>query len=136
MKRRRTLGLAAGLVALAAMAGPVAAGGPPHTAFYVDGNIYRTVGTPSNFFGTGAPTSTYDALYVVPGQLAVAASAPGDTDYNGGRWLRYQTSWTIDEVDRYPLYSEEDVLDAYHAGDLSITWTPDASFLCPVIPIH
>jgi hypothetical protein len=133
MKRRRTLGLAAGLVALAAMAGPVAAGGPPHTAFYVDGQLYATVGTPSNFFDTGAPESTYDNLYAIPGQPAVAASAPGDTDYNGGRWLRFQTTWNVTP---YTLYSEEDVLDAYAAGDLSINWTPDASFLCPVIPIN
>jgi len=133
MKRRRTLGLAAGLVALAAMAGPVAAGGPPHLAFYVDGQLYETVGTPSNFFDTGAPDFTYDNLYVVPGQAAVAASAPGDQDYNGGRWLCFQTTWNVSP---YTLYSEEDVLAAYDAGDLSINWTPDLSFLCPVIPAN
>ena len=129
--KRRMLGLAAGLVALAAAASPAAAGGPPHTAFYVDGTVYRTVGTPSNLFGTGAPAGTYDALYVVPGQIAVAAAAPGDTDYNGGRWLRYQTTWINAQ---YPLLSEEDVLAAYLAGDLAIDWDPDASFVCPVIP--
>lgn len=131
--KRRTLALAAGLMALAATAAPVAAGGPPHLALYVDGEMYQTVGTPSNFFDTGAPDGTYDALYVVPGQLAVAEAAPGDTDYNGGRWIRYQTTWNTTP---YLLESEEDVLAAWMAGDLSINWTPDASFECPVIPLN
>jgi len=133
MKRRRTLSLAAGLVALAAMAGPVAAGGPPHLAFYVDGELYKTVGTPSNFFNTGAPDVTYDNLYAVPGQYAVAASAPGDQDYNGGRWVRYQVSWNVSP---YLLDREEAVLAAWLAGDITINWTPDASFECPVIPLN
>jgi len=131
---RRILTLAAAALALAVSAAPVAAGGPPHTAFYVDGDLYQTVGTPSNFFDTGAPLSTYDKLYAIDEQsYAVAEAAPGDTDYNGGRWLRFHVSWNVDP---YLLTSEEDVLAAEMAGDVTIADEPDASFDCPVIPLH
>jgi hypothetical protein len=129
--KRRSISLAGGLIALAALATPVAAGGPPGQAFYVDGDTYRTVGTPTNLFDTGAPADTYDLLYAVPGQLAVSASAPGDTDYNGGRWLRFPVTWNVEP---YLLTSEGAVLDAALLGDITIASEPDAAFVCPVIP--
>ena len=33
------------------------------SSFYVDDVRYRTVGTPTDFFGTGAPARTYDKIY-------------------------------------------------------------------------
>ncbi len=77
------------LVALA-VAAPAHAGvsGP---AFWVDGTLYRTVATPTDLSGTGAPASTYDAIYAFGGeQLNVADAKPGDTDYNGGRWAVHE----------------------------------------------
>ena len=76
------------VVALAALgiAAPAQAGvtGP---AFWVDGELYRTVVTPTDLSGTGAPAWTYDAIFAFGGaQLNVAEAKPGDTDYNGGRW--------------------------------------------------
>jgi hypothetical protein len=101
----------------------------------VDGpeTVYRTIGTPTDLSGTGAPAHTYDALYAVEGQLAVAEAKPGDRDYNGGRWMRFPVTWNIPEMDRYLLTSEEDVLDAAEAGDVTIASEPDAQFVCPVI---
>lgn len=57
-------------------------------AFYVDGVLYRTVGTPTDLSHTGAPDSSYDIIYNLGGAQAynVAESAPGDRDFNGGRW--------------------------------------------------
>jgi len=79
------VGLAAGGVA-GAGAAPASAGvGGP--AFYVDGQVYRTVGTPTDLSGTGAPAHAWDVIYEFFGaQLNVAEAAPGDRDYNGGRW--------------------------------------------------
>ncbi len=76
------------VIALAALgiAAPAQAGvsGP---AFWIDGSLYRTVATPTDLSGTGAPASTYDAIFAFGGeQLNVADSKPGDTDFNGGRW--------------------------------------------------
>jgi hypothetical protein len=74
------------LAAAVALAGPAQAGvsGP---AFWIDGVLYRTVATPTDLSGTGAPASTYDAIYSFAGnQRNVAEAKPGDTDFNGGRW--------------------------------------------------
>ncbi len=78
-------GLVIGASAVAGVA-PVSAGvGGP--AFYVDGQVYRTVGTPTDLSGTGAPAHAWDVIYEFFGaQLNVAEAAPGDRAYNGGRW--------------------------------------------------
>jgi hypothetical protein len=73
--------------AVAATAVPASAGGVSGPAFYVDGVVYRTVGTPAQLSGTGAPDHTYDLLWNLGDhQLAVSETAPGYRDYNGGRW--------------------------------------------------
>jgi hypothetical protein len=74
------------------------AGGVTGPAFYVNGQPYRTVGTPTDLSNTGAPAQSFDTLYMLPGQpLNVATAAPGDPGYNGGRWMvhliAYNTSW-------------------------------------------
>lgn len=131
---RRMLPIAAATLLLVVAAAPAAAGGPPGDAFYVDGVVYRTVGAPNDLSGTGAPASTFDALYAVDGQdLAVAAAAPGDPDYNGGRWMRFSVSWNVAPYDD-PLTSEEAVLAAAELGDVTIADQPDVQFTCPVIP--
>ena len=56
---RRIVSAAAAVTLLASIgASGVLAGGPPSLGFYVDDVRYRTVGTPTDFFGTGAPEST------------------------------------------------------------------------------
>jgi hypothetical protein len=132
---RRSLSILAGLGLLAAVAVvPVSAGlGPPHTAFFVDGNPtpYRTIGTPTDLSHTGAPANTYDNLYMLgAGLLDVAAAAPGDRDYNGGRWMRFPVTWNVEPVQ---LTSEAQVLDYASLGLLEIAPEPDALFVCPVI---
>jgi hypothetical protein len=87
LKTKRVVGAmvvsAAGL-ALAPAAASAGVGGP---AFYVDGVLYRTVGTPTDLSGTRAPAQAWDLIYDFGGaQPNVAEAAPGDPDYNGGRW--------------------------------------------------
>jgi hypothetical protein len=90
MKLTRLLVLAAVLVVASVAAGSAAAqgaGGVTGPAFYVDGELYRTVGTPTDLGGTGAPAHSYDTIYEFFGnQPNVATAAPGDKGYNGGRW--------------------------------------------------
>src|ERR671919_421286 len=64
------------------------AGGVTGEAFYVDGVPYRTVNTPTDLLGTGAPAHSFDTIYNFFGAqpLNVATAAPGDPGYNGGRW--------------------------------------------------
>lgn len=132
----RRVGAGAAAVALLASIGAsgALAGGPPGLAFYVDDVRYRTVGTPTDLFGTGAPAWTYDAIYALgEGLVNVAESKPGDTDYNGGRWLVYPVTWAAG-VTPVQFTNDADILAAALAGDLTIG-DPVKSFVCPVIPV-
>lgn len=132
MRRFRLAVLAAGILTLS-IAGLAQAGGPPGVGFYVDGQQYRTVGTPSDFSDTGAPAHTYDAIYALGGGLLnVAEAKPGDTDFSGGRWQVYGVTWNVTP---YQLYSAEEVWAAELAGDLAIAGEPMRTFECPVIPL-
>ncbi|MBA3383106.1 MAG: hypothetical protein H0T20_00440 [Actinobacteria bacterium] len=87
------------LVALGAAATAFAngSGGVTGPAFYFDNDLYRTVGTPTDLTGTGAPAHSFDTIYALAGQPNVSTVAPGSKGYNGGRWMvhaiAYNTSW-------------------------------------------
>jgi hypothetical protein len=117
-------------------------GGVTGAAFYVDGELYRTVGTPSDLSGTGAPAHSFDTLYDIGGQMNVATAAPGDAGYNGGRWRvravdipDYDAALAAaDGNGSGDLDSDEEVelavqLGVAEFGDIV------ASFVCPVIPL-
>ena len=85
---------AAALVLAPVSAQAAGAGGVGGPAFYVDGVLYRTVATPNDLSGTGAPEHSFDVIYDFGGaQRNVATAAPGDSDYNGGAgWCTPSTS--------------------------------------------
>jgi len=138
---RRILTLAATLVATLLFALPASAGvsGP---AFYADGGVYRTVGTPTDLSGTGAPASSFDTIWDIADQMNVAEAAPGDRDYNGGRWM-------VHALDYSDYDAVLDAGDLNHNGVLDSTQEVEAaidagvatdggvvrSFVCPVIPL-
>jgi hypothetical protein len=129
--RRLILSLAAAALLLTATSTGALAKGPPSIGFYVDGEQYRTIFTPTDLSGTGAPAHTFDLIYGLgDGLLPVAESKPGDRDYNGGRWMVLPVTWNVAPSQ---LTSAEEVLAAAGAGDLSIGTTPVAQFVCPVI---
>lgn len=85
--------LATPVLALAA-ALPATASGVSGPAFWIDGQLYRTVATPTDLSGTGAPDSTFDAIYSFAGnQRNVAEAKPGDRDFNGGRWQVHELAF-------------------------------------------
>ena len=70
------------LVAGAAFTVPLTANaaGVSGPAFYVDGVRYRTVATPTELSGTGAPASSWDTIYSFgSAQPSVATSAPRES---------------------------------------------------------
>src|SRR5436305_2319968 len=70
-------------------------GGVTGPSIYVDGTLYRTVGTPTDFSGSGAPLSSFETIYDLGGnQPNVAVAAPGDPGFRGGRWQVHAISYT------------------------------------------
>ena len=141
-----------GVVAALAVAGAgvvaaAGAGGVTGPAFYVDGELYRTVGTPTDFSHTGAPDHSFDVIYDFGGaQTNVAEAAPGQPGFNGGRWrvhgVAFNTSWAAtvaahDSNGSGDLDSNEEVEAALAdngasgATDLGVVKT----FECPVIKL-
>jgi hypothetical protein len=69
------------------------AAGVSGPAIYVDHVLYRTVATPTELSGTGAPAHSWDTIYNFFGaQRSVATAAPGDPGFNGGRWQVHKVS--------------------------------------------
>ncbi len=131
-------------VALGAASSAVAgSGGVTGPAIYVNGQLYRTVNTPTDFSKTGAPDSSFDTIYDFGGlQLNVATAAPGDPGYNGGRWRVHALSFTnyaaavaqFDANGSGNFDSASEVNAALAAGaakDLGVV----KSFECPVIHV-
>ncbi len=125
-----------------ALSAPASAGvsGP---AFYVDGTWYRTVGTPTDLSGTGGPARSFDTIYDLGVQPNIATAAPGDRDYNGGRWMVHAVSFP-DGFDAAlasgdldgdgVLTSDTELMAAMTAGD-AVDAGVVKSFVCPVIPV-
>ena len=69
------------------------ASGVSGPAIYVNHVLYRTVVTPTDLSGTGAPAQSWDTIYNFFGaQPSVATAAPGDPGFNGGRWQVHKVS--------------------------------------------
>lgn len=116
--------------------------GPPHVGFYVDDELYSTIGTPTMLPDKG-PT---DGLFVfegLEGQTPVAEAKPGDQDYNGGRWQPIALMFTEtgmdvhdpdgDGVVNFQLTNWEQVVMHIGFGHLEVVGYGDP-FECPVIP--
>jgi hypothetical protein len=150
--RRATMIVIAGALAFAAVpaaahaagAGGVSAG----AAFYVNGVAYRTVGTPTDLSGTGAPSRSFDTIYDFGGaQLNVATAAPGDVGYNGGRWQVHALAFNSTYAAAVDVHDADGdgVLDtnaeiASVLADDGTTGITDAGvvkqFVCPVIRLR
>jgi hypothetical protein len=130
----------AGIAAASALA--AGSGGVTGPAFYVDGTLYRTVGTPTDLSHTGAPAHSFDTIYEFGGaQNNVATAAPGDKGYNGGRWrvqvLGFPSGYgaavaSADANASGDIDSDEELQTAFAAGTALVSG-PGPSFVCPVI---
>ena len=146
VKMRRILVLLTVLTVTAVAAATATAagsGGVTSPAFYVNGQLYRTVNTPTDLSKTGAPDHSFDTIYEFFGlQRNVATAAPGDPGYNGGRWRVHGLSFTnypaavmqFDSNGSGDFDSASEVQAALAAGaatDIGIV----KSFVCPVIHV-
>jgi hypothetical protein len=139
-----TVTCSAVLLGSAGVAAADGAGGATGPAFYVDGQVYRTVNTPTDLLDTGAPASSFDTIYQFFGvqPFNVATAAPGDAGYNGGRWRVHGLQFSdyaaavaeFDTNDSGDFDSDEEVAAALAAGaatDIGVV----KSFVCPVITL-
>ena len=139
-------------VACIALVGGVSAafahgsGGVTAPSIYVNGVLYRTVGTPTDLSNTGAPDSSFETIYDFGGvQPNVAEAAPGDPGFRGGRWQVHALSFNTSYAATVAAH------DANGSGNLDSTAEIDAAladpglggatdlgvvklFECPVIP--
>jgi len=133
--KKKILALTLALALLIVTVIPVFADGPNFgTAIYVDGVAYGTKGTANIPAPNEHNQQSFDNLYRFEnGQPAVAEAAPGDPDYNGGRWIAFDVTWNISPV---PVTSYDQLMALENNGDVTITPTPeeDRYFQCPLLP--
>jgi hypothetical protein len=103
----------------------------PATCCYYEDEIVRTVVPPAR-----SPQPGIDNFYGFPSgaaeeQLGIVGVAPGDTDYHGGHWAFHAVTWNVTP---YLLTSEDAVLAAANAGDVTVTRDPSMDFKCPIQP--
>lgn len=132
-------------LAIGSVAAANGAGGVTGPDFYVDGELYRTVGTPTDFENTGAPDHSFDIIYDIGGQPNVAEGAPGDPGFNGGRWKVVAVSFNTDYATSLAAHdanvsgdfdSDEEVQAALaDGGATGATGMVVKYFECPVIPV-
>lgn len=134
----------AGAAALALGVASAASAGVSGPAFYVDGEFYRTVGTPTDLSHTGAPAHSWDVIYDFGGaQANVAEAAPGDTDYNGGRWMvhalsfpsGYDAAVAAGDLDNDGVLDSDVEVQAAIADGKAVDDGVVKQFECPAIPL-
>ena len=93
----------------------------------------------------GQNTQSFDRLYVftngAEGQLPVGEAAPGDPDYNGGRWETWTATWADDVPHAIPVLMSDDAIMVHvELGHLTITkgspGGPPPYFSCPLLPVQ
>jgi len=115
-------------------------------AIWAHGELYDTVVTPTSF--VAPPARSTDIIYSfmmsgLSGQRSVAEAAPGDPDFNGGRWNVQVATFTPqgvlahdadgDGMVDFELTTAEDVLEHEALGHLVIN-AANFYFECPLLP--
>jgi hypothetical protein len=95
---------------------------------YAHDNVYKTVATPADLPEQGR----FDQIYVLgSGLAAVADAAPGDREYNGGRWEVHFVEWIT--ISPTQFTNAEDLQAAADRGEITIGPVV-RRFECPLIP--
>jgi hypothetical protein len=128
--QRRNLVLTLVVAALAVGSVALAQLGPPGGTIYANDMMFKTVGTPANLPNHGK----FDTIYVLGHGLAnVADAAPGDMDFNGGRWEVRPVEFL--NISPTQFTNADDLKAAAMRGEISIG-SVVKRFECPLIPAH
>jgi hypothetical protein len=152
----RKVGLMVSVLALSLMVVGTASANPGQPNFgpalYGDGEVWGTKGAAALPAPNGKNDQSFDKLYVItnsnnPGdQFPVAEAAPGNPDFNGGRWFTHTVEWTAqgfaDHGTVPVLKSYDDIMLHAGLGHLEITvgspggpGAPPDYFECPMLPV-
>ena len=119
-------------------------------ALYGDGEVWGTKGTTTLPAPNEHNRQSFDVLYVITnsnnpqGQLPVSEAAPGNPNYNGGRWFTHTVDWTEEGFMTHGtvpvLTSYDDIMYHFDMGHLVITQGsfpggPPRYFQCPLLPV-
>jgi hypothetical protein len=106
---------------------------------YADEEAWGTKGTTSLPAPNDKNDQSFDKIFVVTnpaeGQLPVGEAAPGNPNYNGGRWWVHTATWIEDLPHPKPvLTSYDQVMLHYGLGHLIIE-DAEVYFQCPLLPV-
>ena len=112
-------------------AAPLASATAPKGQLFHNGSVVGTVVPPDRIpDGSGV-----DPLYMVTngaaGQLGIAGVGPGDGPFHGGAWQVWLVTFKAG-VTPYLLTSDEAVMAAVQAGDVTVARAPTLDNRCPV----
>jgi hypothetical protein len=123
--------LAGAVIAVAGLLAVPAGATTGKGQLFHDGSVVGTVVVPAPIpAGTGTDPF-YEVTNGAEGQLGIAGVAPGDGPYHGGSWQVHLVTFNSG-VTPYLLTSDEAVLAAQAAGDVTVTRASDADFRCPI----
>jgi hypothetical protein len=97
-----------------------------------DGTVVGTVVTPAPIAAGSGTDPFFKVTNGAAGQLGIAGVAPGDGPYRGGSWQVYLVTFNPG-VTPFLLTSDEAVIAAEAAGDVTVTRAGDEDFRCPVV---
>src|ERR687887_1298490 len=132
-RSRMRLTLTASLIAIAGLVAALPAGATTGKGqLFHNGSVVGTVVTPSPIPAGSGTDPFYKVTNGVDGQLGIAGVAPGDGPYHGGSWQVFLVTFNAG-VTPYLLTSDEAVMAAADAGDVTVTPAGSADFRCPVV---
>jgi hypothetical protein len=131
MKHKKQLLALFALAAMTVSSVAFAQLGPPSGLIYANNRMFKTIATKADPLPNHGK---FDTIYVLGNGLAnVADAAPGDMDYNGGRWeVRPVQFLTIPPTQ---FMNADDIHAAAMEGKISIGDVVKR-FECPLIPVH
>lgn len=105
-------------------------------AIWADDQLFGTKGTADLPAPNANNRQSFDGLFKftngVAGQLPVAEAAPGNPNYNGGRWIEYFVTFTDGAVE---VTSYAQLMELEDDNLVTITET-GKYFQCPLLPMH
>ena len=119
---------AAGAAAVIALPATAATG---KGSLFHDGSVVGTVVTPSPIAAGSGTDPFFNVTNGAAGQLGIAGVAPGDGPYYGGAWQVFTVTFKPG-VTPYLLTSDEAVMAAEQAGDVTVSRAASADFRCPI----